>query len=82
MDLEDILKHDKIFRYQLLDRLRVDCEYYLGCGNHFPGHLWAGDEKKQIEYMRLLWNSFRDEEKPDWLTIKQIDEYAEQLKVV
>ena len=29
----DPLKQDEIFRYMLLDRMRLDCEYYLGDGD-------------------------------------------------
>lgn len=38
------------FNYMLLDRLRCDCEYYLGYGNRDANHsLWAHDEQKQID---------------------------------
>ena len=30
MVLEEILKHDETFRYQLLSRMVEDCNYYLG----------------------------------------------------
>lgn len=30
------------FEYQLLGRLKSDCDYYLGFGYAFEGHLWAG----------------------------------------
>jgi hypothetical protein len=44
--VKDLLTHDKEFRYQLLDRLKLDCEYYLGHGNRYPKNLWALDEKE------------------------------------
>ena len=53
--------------YQLLDRLRSDCEYYLNYGNRHPKSLWAGDEKLQIEFMIKLHESFKEDEKPEWL---------------
>lgn len=31
-DLDWILNREKKFRYQLLDRMRSDCDYYLGNG--------------------------------------------------
>ena len=31
--IEDLLKEPKDFKYQLLDRLKQDCEYYLGNGD-------------------------------------------------
>ncbi|APU87341.1 LPD11 domain-containing protein [Clostridium botulinum] len=63
------------FKYQLLDRLRIDCEYYLGYGNRNVNHLWANNEKEQIEKMKELYNSFPDNEKPEWLTYEQILQY-------
>ncbi len=39
---------DSQFLYMLLDRMRLDCEYYLGYGNRCAKYLWAGNEKDQI----------------------------------
>lgn len=67
--------------YMLLDRLRQDCDYYLGNGNRHTKHLWAGDEKKQIEKMIELYNSFTEEEKPEWISLDDIKNYAKQMNV-
>lgn len=67
------------YLYQLLDRLRTDCEYYLGNGNHHPQALWAGNEQGQIDKMREIWNQL--EEKPEWLTWEDINEYAAKMGV-
>ncbi len=67
------------FNYMMLDRLRVDCEYYLGNGNRYKKHLWAGDEEEQIKEMKRLYNSFTDDKKPEWLTWEQILEYEKQF---
>lgn len=67
--------------YMLLDRLRQDCDYYLGNGNRHTKHLWAGDEKKQIEKMIELYNSFTEEEKPEWISLEDIKNYAKQMNV-
>ena len=32
----------------ILDRLKQDCEYFLGNGNGYEKHLWAGNIKDQI----------------------------------
>ena len=49
---DEVIHKDSVFKYQLLDRLRSDCEYYLNYGNRHPKSLWAGDEKLQIEFMK------------------------------
>ena len=68
------------FNYMLLDRLRCDCEYYLGCGNRDASHsLWACDEQKQINKMRELYDLLPI--KPEWLTKKQIEEFAAKMGV-
>ena len=46
---------------------------------HLGNCLWAGDEKSQIENMKALWNSFPEEDKPEWLTWEDILEYEKQM---
>lgn len=65
MVLEEILKHDETFRYQLLSRMVEDCNYYLGYGNRNAEGLWANDEWEQIEIMQALYESFPSEKKPE-----------------
>lgn len=74
-DLPWILSREESFRYQLLDRMRTDCKYYLGNGCRDVNRLWAKDEKTQIDYMEAIWRSFPKEGRPKWLTLKQIKEY-------
>lgn len=69
------------FNYQFLSRLKSDCNYYLGYGNRYKGHLWAGDEQEQINEMKDLYNSFKEDAKPEWLTYEQILEY-EKLMII
>ena len=40
---------DKRFQYQMLDRYRCDCDYYLGYGNRNCDVLPSKDERKHIE---------------------------------
>lgn len=80
LDLKDILHQDAEFRRRLLGRMKADCEYYFGYGNHCAKHLWAGNEKDQIRAMRALWNSLSPKEKPEWLTLEQIEEYDKKFK--
>ena len=63
--------------YQLLDRLRTDCEYFLGAGNRAEKHLWAGSVYAQIVKMRELYDALP--QKPDWLTKEMLDDYAERM---
>lgn len=77
--VDDLLGHDKSYRYMLLDRMRSDCEYYLGNGNRCEKHLWAGNEKEQIACMKALWHSFPAGEKPEWLPYEKIAEYEKKM---
>lgn len=76
---KEFVSRDKSFQYQMLDRLRCDCEYYLGFGCRNPGVLWAKDEKEQIEAMKAIWCSFSEEEKPEWITWDKILEYEKNM---
>lgn len=77
---EEISTWNKKFKYQMLDHMRQDCDYYLN-GHEYAQNLWTGNEEKQIEYMLLVWDSFDDRDKPRWLSREQIIEYAKQMGV-
>lgn len=77
--MEDWKKHEPRFRYMMLSRMQQDCEYYLGYGNRSRNSLWAEDEKSQTENMKALWNTFPDEDKPEWLTWEEILEYERKM---
>ena len=74
---------DLEYRYMLLDRLKQDCEYFLGNGNGNAEHsLWAKDIDEQIAKMKELYNSFADNEKPEWITIEDINDYEKKMKAL
>ena len=64
--------------YGLLSRLKSDCDYFLGNGNGNEKDLWAHSVDKQIDKMRELYNQL--EEKPEWLTLEDIDSYEQRMK--
>ena len=66
------------FQYQMLDRMRLDCEYFLGYGNRCTKDLCGKSVEKHIEAMRRTWNELK--EKPVWLSMEQIDEYERKMK--
>lgn len=68
---------DRSADYRLLDRLRTDCEYFLGAGQRHERDLWAGNVYAHIEKMREIYASLPD--KPEWLTETQIDSYADRM---
>lgn len=72
----DPMKTDDKFKYQLLDRMRQDNDYWLKNGKN-DKNLWAGNPKEQIATMRKLHNSLS--EKPEWLTEEQINEYETKM---
>lgn len=72
---ENIRKSD----YMMLDRLRTDCEYFLGNGNGFLGSLYYKDIDKHIEEMKKLYKSFLEQEKPEWISLEDIDNYKQKM---
>lgn len=78
-EISKILEHNAKFRYQLLYRMQKDCDYYLGYGNRQAKYLWAGNESTHIEYMKALYHSFGENEKPEWLTYNQILVYEAKM---
>jgi hypothetical protein len=69
----------KEFNYMLLSRLQSDCEYFLGYGNRRENALHQGGVEGQISKMKELWNGFPVDEKPEWLTMEQIEEYETKM---
>jgi len=78
-DFKWILERDDAFRYRLLSRLQSDCMYFLGNGNRNTRHLWAASVEEQIEAIKILWNSFNEESKPEWLTWGQIENFERDM---
>lgn len=72
---------DKVFNYQMLDRLKQDCEYFLGAGNRQEKSLHQGSIEKHIEYMKALYNSFEKDEKPEWCNMQDIKNYKLKMEV-
>lgn len=65
------------FNYQMLGRLKSDCDYYLGEGNRNERHLWAHSVSKQIAKMREFYDKVPV--KPEWLTKEMIDDYENKM---
>lgn len=79
--MENWSKYEPRFRYMMLDRLRQDCNYYLGYGNRNPNNLWADNEQDQIDNMKAIWLTFPEEDTPEWLTWEDLENYAKRMGV-
>lgn len=76
--MKDILKSEKRFRYMILARIRQDCKYYLRIVGS-DKVLWTGDEKQHIQNMKDIWNSFDENNKPEWLTMEEIEQFKKRM---
>lgn len=72
---------DSNFRYQMLNRLKSDCDYMLNM-SHSEAVLWAHDVDKQIEYMKELYESFPEDGKPLWISMEDINNYCRKMRWV
>ena len=66
------------FNYMMLDRLKMDCEYFLGYGKRNIKNLWADNAIEHIEEMKRIYNTLN--KKPKWLIMKQIEKYETEMK--
>ena len=57
----------------------MDCNYFLGNGNGYEKHLFFQEVNKHCDEMEKLYNSFSDEDKPEWLSLEQIKEYRVKM---
>lgn len=74
-----IAENSNSFKYRLLDRMKADCDYYLGNGEHHSKYLMGGTVKDHIEDMKELYNSFDIEDRPEWITLEEIERYNERM---
>ena len=73
---EDFKKHDAEFTYQLLSRLKSDCDYCLSYGS--PRQLWGKTIDEHIAAMKFYWNDLKV--KPEWLSMEDILNYEAALR--
>ena len=82
---------DKDFRYQMLGRMKADCEYYIDSqsnmlessyivksesqDNSYEKLLWAKNVNEQIAIMKKLYASFYEWERPEWITLSDIENF-------
>ena len=79
--MEDWSRYEPKFRYMMLDRMRQDCDYYFGNGCRYADNLWAKDELTQIRVMKAILDTFEPEDKPEWLTMGMLMDYARRMGV-
>ena len=77
--LKELLSGDDTFRYMMLDRLLCDCRYYLGNGDRCTSNLWTKDENKQIKYIKALYNSFDNSNKPKFISMEDILQFEKKM---
>lgn len=59
----------------MLGRLKQDCEYFLGYGAGNEDALYYKNVAAHCDAMEKLWNSFSEADKPEWLSMEDINEY-------
>lgn len=76
---EPFKRHSREFDYMMLGRYKSDCDYFLGYGDGYEGHLYYKEVNKHCDEMKKLHDSFSDDEKPEWLTAEQIEQYRTDM---
>ena len=66
-------------KYQLLERMKSDCEYYLNGGQKQVKYLWSQSVDQQIQDMKDLLFSIPRENRPEWLTYYDIQNYSAKM---
>ena len=52
---------------------------FLGCGSRFSKYLWGCCVENHIQAMRILWDSFSDDEKPEWTSLEEIERFSKKM---
>lgn len=66
--------------YRMLGRLETDVKYFLGAGNGSERNLWSGNVDDHIKDMKKFFNAISKNRKPEWITLKGIENYEKQMK--
>lgn len=74
-----VLDQNNEYKYQMLSRLQCDCLYFLGNGNCHEKHLWANNLDNHILAMKMIYESFNEQDKPVWINNEMIDLYKDQM---
>lgn len=83
--LSAILRNGKKFCSKVLDRLCVNCDYFLNSSDTDEKSLWAENINMQIDMMEDIYTkAFTEDERPQWLinklTLGQIHKYREAMQ--
>ena len=54
-------------------------QYFLGNGNCHEKHLWANNLDNHILAMKMIYESFDEQDKPVWINNEMIDLYKDQM---
>lgn len=65
------------FDYMMLDRMRVDCEYYDTAAHYNNSHV--STIRQTIDRMKEIWNKFPEDLKPEWISYEQILGYEKKF---
>lgn len=63
--------------YMMLKRLRSECDNYLCTGDVY--NLYYRAVGSQIDEMKRIYNSFSEEEKPEWINLDDIKDYEGKM---
>ena len=66
-------------KYQLLGRMKSDCEYYLGAGNKQVSGLWGKSVDHHLKCIEELLFSIPLEDRPEWLTYPEIEDFDKKM---
>ena len=76
---EPFARHLRGNDYQMLGRLKQDCEYFLGAGAGNEDVLYYKNVTSHCDAMEKLWGSFSEADKPEWISMEQINEYRTRM---
>lgn len=77
-----ISKQSEEFNYQMLNIMKLDCDYYLASNSEREIYLCGFTVSEHITFMKALYNSFPDDKKPEWISIEDINKYEEAMLAV
>jgi len=77
--MRDYAKYREDIKTTLLIHMQNTCESYINDENKEKIILWGNSEINHIEEMKLIYNSFPEDRKPNFITMEDILRYEKEM---
>ena len=75
----EVLDQSNEYKNKTLSKLQCECLEFLGCGDCCENCLLTNNLDNHIQAMKIIYESFDEQDKPVWINNEMIDLYKDQM---